>query len=51
MKQTTEHKNSNDSKPGTQSPKRPNETGSISVEAFVRISDPETKEIFVEQRA
>jgi hypothetical protein len=32
-------------------PKRPNETGSISVEGFVRIFDPKTKEIFVEKRA
>ena len=32
-------------------PKRPNETGSISVEAHVRIFDPATKEIFVEKRA
>jgi len=31
--------------------KRPNETGSISVEGFVRIFDPNTKEKFVEQRA
>lgn len=31
--------------------KRPNETGSISVEGFVRIFDPKTKEIFVEKRA
>jgi hypothetical protein len=31
--------------------KRPNETGSISVEGFVRIFDPKTKEKFVEKRA
>jgi hypothetical protein len=31
--------------------KRPNETGSISVEGFVKIFDPTTKEIFVEKRA
>jgi hypothetical protein len=31
--------------------KRPNETGSISVEGFVRIFDPNTKEKFVEKRA
>jgi hypothetical protein len=31
--------------------KRPNETGSISVEGFVRIFDPKTKETFVEKRA
>ena len=35
-----------------QSPtKRPNETGSISVEGFVKIFDPNTKEKFVEKRA
>jgi hypothetical protein len=33
------------------SAKRPNETGSISVEGFVRIFDPKTQEIFVEKRA
>lgn len=38
--------------PHTQSTsKRPNETGSISVEGFVRIFDPKTQEIFVEKRA
>jgi hypothetical protein len=31
--------------------KKPNETGSISVEGFVRIFDPNTKEKFVEKRA
>jgi hypothetical protein len=32
-------------------PKRPNETGSIRVEGFVKIHDPKTKEVFVEKRA
>ena len=32
-------------------PKRPNETGAISVEGFVKIFDPTTKETFVEKRA
>ena len=31
--------------------KKPNETGSISVEGFVRIFDPTTKEVYVEKRA
>jgi len=36
----------------TQPPaKKPNETGSISVEGFVKIFDPNTKEKFVEKRA
>jgi hypothetical protein len=39
-------------KPQTQSAnKRPNETGSISVEGFVKIFDPKSKEVFVEKRA
>ena len=38
--------------PTTQpSPKKPNETGSIRVEGFVKIHDPKTKEVFVEKRA
>lgn len=32
-------------------PKRPNESGSFSVEGFVRIFDPKTQETFVEKRA
>jgi hypothetical protein len=32
-------------------PKKPNETGSISVEGHVRIFDPKSKEVFVEKRA
>jgi hypothetical protein len=32
-------------------PRRPNETGAISVEGFVKIFDPKTKETFVEKRA
>jgi hypothetical protein len=32
-------------------PKKPNDTGAISVEGFVKIFDPNTKEKFVEQRA
>ena len=31
--------------------KSPNETGSISVEGFVKIFDPKSKEVFVEKRA
>ncbi len=35
-----------------QTPKqRPNETGTINVEGFVKIFDPKTKETFVEKRA
>lgn len=35
----------------TPAPKKPNETGSINVEGFVRIFDPKSKEVFVEKRA
>lgn len=38
-------------KPTQSVPKTPNDTGSISVEGFVRIFDPKTKETFVEKRA
>lgn len=31
--------------------KKPNETGSISVEGFVKIFDPNTRETYVEKRA
>jgi hypothetical protein len=34
-----------------QSQKRPNETGSISVQAHMRIFDPKTQKTFVEGRA
>ena len=37
--------------PLQQPQKRPNDTGSISVEGFIRIFDPNTKEKFVEKRA
>ena len=32
-------------------PKRPNEQGSFSVEAHVRIFDPKTREVYLEGRA
>jgi hypothetical protein len=31
--------------------KKPNETGAISVQGFVKIFDPGTKQVFVEKRA
>jgi hypothetical protein len=37
--------------PNSSAARRPNETGSISVEGFVKIFDPKTKETFVEKRA
>ena len=52
MNQTNEQKSGPEvAKQQQPSPKRPNETGSISVEGFVRIFDPNTKEKFVEKRA
>jgi hypothetical protein len=44
-------KSAETNKAATPTPKRPNETGAISVEAHVRIFDPATKETFVEKRA
>jgi hypothetical protein len=32
-------------------PAAPNEQGVVHIEAFVRITDPDTKEVIVEQRA
>jgi hypothetical protein len=45
--------NTTKTQPVAQQPssKKPNDTGSISVEGFVRIFDPSTKEVFVEKRA
>jgi hypothetical protein len=38
----------NTTKPGA---KRPNETGTVRVEGFVKIFDPKTQQVFVEKRA
>jgi hypothetical protein len=46
-----EQKSQNKQPQQTPAPKRPNETGSISVEGFVKIYDPKSKEVFVEKRA
>ena len=51
MNQTNEQKSGQEAATQQPAPKRPNETGSISVEGFVRIFDPNTKEKFVEKRA
>jgi len=49
MTENIMHKQPN---PGqTPAAKRPNETGAISVEGFVKIFDPATKKVFVEKRA
>lgn len=37
--------------PAAPAGRKPNETGSISVEGFVKIYDPTSKEVFVEKRA
>ena len=34
-----------------QAPKRPNETGTLQIDGFVKIFDPNTKEVYVEKRA
>jgi hypothetical protein len=41
----------NTNQPQKPAPKPANDTGSISVEGFIRIFDPNTKEKFVEKRA
>jgi hypothetical protein len=48
MEQTSQNKQPLQTPPA---PKRPNDTGSISVEGFVKIYDPKSKEVFVEKRA
>jgi hypothetical protein len=35
----------------TPAAKRPNETGAMSVEGFIKIFDPTTEKVFVEKRA
>lgn len=48
----TENKAQSQQPPQKPSPsRRPNDTGSVHVEGFVKIFDPNTKEKFVEQRA
>jgi hypothetical protein len=41
----------NDNPPADKKDQRPNDSGQILVEAFVRIKDPNTEEILVETRA
>jgi len=50
MNQNNQHNNMGQPAPSP-APKKPNETGSISVEGFVKIYDPNTQEKFVEKRA
>jgi len=37
--------------PGKQPGKQPDDTNSVSVEGFVKIFDPKTRKVFVEQKA
>jgi len=37
--------------PPVKKPQRPNETGSLQIDGFVKIHDPNTKEVYVEKRA
>lgn len=50
MNQTNQNSKTGPTAPAP-STKKPNETGSISVEGFVKIYDPNTQEKFVEKRA
>ena len=47
----TAPKQSTDPKQSAAQPRRPNETGSISVQAHMRIFDPKTQKTYVEGRA
>jgi len=48
----TQNNNKNSGSGTTQnSDKRPNDTGAVHVEGFVKIFDPKTQETFVEKRA
>ena len=47
----TAPKQPNEPKTATPQPRRPNETGSISVQAHMRIFDPKTQKTYVEGRA
>jgi hypothetical protein len=47
----TESKQSPDTQQKATQPRRPNETGSISVQAHMRIFDPKTQKTYVEGRA
>lgn len=47
----TENKQTNQAQKTDPVTKKPNETGSISVQGFVKIFDPATRQIFVEKRA
>ena len=51
MDQKDNQQTSNEAVQQQPRPKKPNDTGSISVEGFVKIFDPNTKEKFVEKRA
>lgn len=43
--------NTQSKQPVTPAPRKPNETGSISVQAHMRIFDPKTQKTYVEGRA
>jgi hypothetical protein len=47
----TAPKQSTDPKTAKPQPRRPNETGTISVQAHMRIFDPKTQKTYVEGRA
>jgi len=47
----SKNKQPTQSNSATPAAKRPNETGSISVQGFIKIFDPVTQQVFVEKRA
>jgi hypothetical protein len=46
-----EKTNSTPQPPLQQTEKRPDDTGSVAVDGFVKIFDPKTRKVFVEQQA
>jgi hypothetical protein len=43
--------NKTPNQPQPQPQKRPNDTGSVIVDGFIKIYDPKTRKVFVEQKA
>jgi hypothetical protein len=46
-----DNKTTNQPQPQEKPEKRPDDTGSVAVEGFVKIFDPKTRKVFVEQQA
>lgn len=51
MDQKNQPQPSTTAQPTDQKPRRPNDMGRLQIDGFVKIFDPNTKEVFVEKRA